>query len=842
MLETGAMFLPYALTVASVLAFDSILHNNEQDAEDGLRSKSLQKIASSLEEHEFDLLKQFRDTHKDSARLKVLCDSIIAFSEESSPAGKPSSKLKSLRERKDTLDESFDEPVHPTVLFLAITCLSVLASLLILNGEKSLQSETQRDATDLALVFIPAALGFLTCTGAIIFAHALLGPSLHDKGTYVLWMPFRGGSLFIFLQALGFGAYTTSLVQIVFCIAAVASQLNNTGDPLAVSISLIPPALLSSISPILIAISSLFFIPPQRKRRDERNSISDNAEGLICLLVLFGGWCVATFNDTFFGPAEWASATAPLVICCFCATLATPLGVISLRKSASMWAKQQEGHIDTSPFEKPKTGMPVPLVLLESLIISACLLFPVVLVYIIWWIFSSTSVPVFEVWSIIHAYGTIFLVIFLAIFFMMVIGGFFADVLAFLGTACIFMFPHVPVFVSILFPLLRPGSISAYWATFEMLISVAFPPLWIQPVLAVIDAGCLSLASRRLFCVWMCASPNLFCGNFQSESLFGNDVYAAAEHTVLFLFCLLYKLTFIGSPERRGRYSFWISTFMRHTLFWAMERYFALQVFAEPSEILNKKTRRQYMFGYHPHGVLAFTCAWIPLSSAWRRILPHSVIRFGASIMFQVPLLRDIVMAIGARVVTKEAILGALHEKNRTVSTMLVPGGQAEMIESHSSDTELIVKNHHLGFLRIAIQQQIPAVPVFCFGEHDIIDNIPLPRIQRFFLNLVGAAMPVVPYGLFGCLPFPRPKQLTVVVGKPIDPEQIKAKMPLSASPASPLRSSSSSKSTTTAPVDDKLLREVADAYFEELRRIFYLYRERAGYPKMELILNGKTR
>lgn len=437
---------------------------------------------------------------------------------------------------------------------------------------------------------------------------------------------------------------------------------------------------------------------------------------------------------------------------------------------------------------------------------------------------------------------------------------------------------------------------------------------------------------------------NRLAGGDAVNLMFGSTIPQALEHTGIFLICVLYKFSFLGSPAIRGSHrSRVVEAFMRRTALAGMERFFNLRIFAEKSYVLNANEKiaelekrkenakgqplqqgqqggagagagggdgkqetpnirsLNFVFGFHPHGILAMTCAWLPISNVWRKMgLPKRVSRFGASIIFNVPLLRDAAMSMGARVVTKEAIHRALSEADQTVSAMLVPGGQAEMLESRASHTEVYVKNHHKGFLRIALQENKPAVPVFCFGEHDFIENIQLPKVQKFFLKLVGFGLPVVPMGALGILPLPRRIPLTIVVGKPIDPQEIREKMNLmkkthgttssgnmnnnhnnsnnhDSKPTSPTAASTTSserkketrKKNKKSNSDDEedrtnnrsntsnnnnndngnsvphwsesdLVDLFADEYFAELKRVFYKYREEAGYPKMELIFTGK--
>jgi len=67
----------------------------------------------------------------------------------------------------------------------------------------------------------------------------------------------------------------------------------------------------------------------------------------------------------------------------------------------------------------------------------------------------------------------------------------------------------------------------------------------------------------------------------------------------------------------------------------------------------------------------------------------------------------------------------------------------------------------------MALTEGAELVPILSLGEIDIMDNIRMPAVQEWFLKRIGFAVPHFPYGLW-FLPIPRPRRVTVVVGKPI--------------------------------------------------------------------------
>ena len=169
--------------------------------------------------------------------------------------------------------------------------------------------------------------------------------------------------------------------------------------------------------------------------------------------------------------------------------------------------------------------------------------------------------------------------------------------------------------------------------------------------------------------------------------------------------------------------------------------------------------------------------------------------------------MRDLGQWLGARECTRECIGKALDDG---VSVVLVPGGQAEIFSTRSWGTDVAVYRGHKGFVNLAMRHRARLVPVFSFGEWEIMDNVYLPALQRRTRKWFGFPMPFWPYGLCG-LPLPRkpPHGITVVVGRPIE-------LPLA----------------KDGDIDDDAVRKCHDLYFTALHDLFERHKAAAGYPK----------
>ncbi|KAJ1456413.1 diacylglycerol acyltransferase [Pelagophyceae sp. CCMP2097] len=151
----------------------------------------------------------------------------------------------------------------------------------------------------------------------------------------------------------------------------------------------------------------------------------------------------------------------------------------------------------------------------------------------------------------------------------------------------------------------------------------------------------------------------------------------------------------------------------------------------------------------------------------WQALLPaqHIVLATDA-FTHSIVWMRDIGQWLGARECTSACIGKTL---DGGTSILLVPGGQAEIFNAQSWGTTVAVHKSHKGFIKLALRHRARLVPVFSFGEWEMMDNISLPWLQRHSRKLLGFPFPFLPYGRFW-LPLPRrpPHGITIVVGRPV--------------------------------------------------------------------------
>jgi len=231
--------------------------------------------------------------------------------------------------------------------------------------------------------------------------------------------------------------------------------------------------------------------------------------------------------------------------------------------------------------------------------------------------------------------------------------------------------------------------------------------------------------------------------------------------------------------------------------------------------VFQKRSGPRYIFGYHPHGVIAFgVCGALMGDGLHTSAVFPGIECFLLTLasQFMLPFYRNYLMASGVGLVTKQGIEALL---NHDRSVAIVIGGASESLLSRPGSNSLIL-NRRKGFVRIALEkagtgkyseahpadEDICLVPVYGFGETDVYnsynpeDDIKshthsklglqhlshvLHALQVKVKNKFGFTFPffwsrgVLNYD-FGLLPNRSP--IDVVVGKPICVQRLFGNLP----------------------------------------------------------------
>ncbi|ODN05324.1 2-acylglycerol O-acyltransferase 1 [Orchesella cincta] len=187
---------------------------------------------------------------------------------------------------------------------------------------------------------------------------------------------------------------------------------------------------------------------------------------------------------------------------------------------------------------------------------------------------------------------------------------------------------------------------------------------------------------------------------------------------------------------------------------------------------------KNYLFCAHPHGLICNGVAYSFGSNIQRseRLFPglnFRILTFDTT--FKFPVLREYALLMGLCSASRRSMNNILGSEKKGNVAILMPGGAPEVLDAHPNAYVLQLCNKK-GFIKVALENGSPLVPVFSFGENEIHSQYPNPKgsilrtVQEFIQSWIGIP-PAVWYGTgfvidFG--PFPYAKPITVVVGAPI--------------------------------------------------------------------------
>jgi hypothetical protein len=679
---------------------------------------------------------------------------------------------------------------------------------------------------------ILAAAGCFCTTMASVGVHLVLGPLMNGAG-YRAFMPFEGGFAFVAMQACGWSAYTVMLVLYLL----YALELTSALAPLLVA------GCLGALSQVLILLSTRRF-SKKMTQDDPPTLLESHAEGAVAFLMFMGTF---TFFHSYesFAAGKSSVSPFPIVCSCTCLVMAIPLTVRSLRKSTELWSVQEQ--LSSTPLQTPSKGRPnfskaahlpadtspaltsrrggmwdknsgrvmlvrsvvtPPLMILEYFIFAALSMLPFCALYAAYYISNDylRYAGLFLVSSklLLPGIAVSLLLTLISRSAPQLTPRWFVRFRVATTTCVMYMIPtiiFVPTYV--IGPFFYPTNGTYLWA-FCVSWYVCVPPPWNRVVFRPINAGAIAWF---LYSRWIV--------NAADPTNASEWIVTVVDMSIV-VFWYKYNGRYAGKPEERGRFrSPRFIQFMKTWFFDDAAAYFNLRVVADP-QMKGKLAdpKNQFIFGFHPHGVFPATAMYGPHTEAWKRELgwnPTSYpVGHAATVLLNGPLVRDFVMALGARVVTRAGIDASIEDGH---SPVIVTGGQSELIITRHSHSEMHIVTHHHGFVKIAVRHRLPLVPMLSLGEQNVMDIVHLYRIQRLALKIVGFPAPFCPTGKWH-LPLPNQTNLTLVVGPPLYPD---ADLSLD---------------------DTEGIQRFARRYFDSVKALFYEHRAAAGYPNMELFLH----
>lgn len=284
------------------------------------------------------------------------------------------------------------------------------------------------------------------------------------------------------------------------------------------------------------------------------------------------------------------------------------------------------------------------------------------------------------------------------------------------------------------------------------------------------------------------------------------------------LLCLYFVFYFLdwNTPANGGRTIEWVRSWSTWT---HMAGYFPTTL----HKTVNLDPSRNYIFGVHPHGVLcigSFT-NFSTNGSGFRKIFPgmdpHLTM---LPLWFKVPFYREYLMAGGLVPSSKESIQHIINDPRGGQICAIIPGGAPESLLARPGNVELILKPR-MGFIKIALINGVPLVPVFSFGDHALWEqeaNPPGSKLRHFqdtSQRLMQFALPLFhARGIFqynyGLLPYRR--SVDTIVGEPIEVKK------------------------NPNPTSEELL-ALQDIYISKLRELFEKHRSKYMPDDWQLVI-----
>jgi len=204
------------------------------------------------------------------------------------------------------------------------------------------------------------------------------------------------------------------------------------------------------------------------------------------------------------------------------------------------------------------------------------------------------------------------------------------------------------------------------------------------------------------------------------------------------------------------------SQWFRSLAIWDTVRtdYLGMSVRGPGSELLVKPdSSKQYIFAIHKHGVFSVTnIAYFALNKDMLHV--RSV---GTSVLFVLPIIKEFVGLGGAIPANKDDIIDVL---NSGKSVAMSPGGIRE-VPGMTPGCPIIQRE---GFLKIAVQQNVPVVPIYAHGEEMLYDcHVLFPKWASKMLHQMWYPIGCIIVWGHPWIPFwPRRGKLTLYVGEPI--------------------------------------------------------------------------
>lgn len=140
----------------------------------------------------------------------------------------------------------------------------------------------------------------------------------------------------------------------------------------------------------------------------------------------------------------------------------------------------------------------------------------------------------------------------------------------------------------------------------------------------------------------------------------------------------------------------------------------------------------------------------------------HEVKTLAASILFRIPIVRELSLYTGCIDASKHVVEYQLQKKR---SILILPGGEAEQIRT-TYQKEIIYLKVRKGFIKLALKYNTPIIPIYVFGVNDYYRTLTIfMKLRLWLVKNCGICIPIC-WGISSMCPLPIPT--TIFVGQSI--------------------------------------------------------------------------
>lgn len=202
--------------------------------------------------------------------------------------------------------------------------------------------------------------------------------------------------------------------------------------------------------------------------------------------------------------------------------------------------------------------------------------------------------------------------------------------------------------------------------------------------------------------------------------------------------------------------------------FWASHlNYFPISVVFDDVDKIDAS--KQYIIGVHPHGIHCWplNIFALPTSSFNERFSGMKLTGAAATIIFKIPVVRELFLAMGYRDASRKVCQRVLETGS---SLYICTGGEAESLATTNGEDAVVLEGRY-GFVRLALSYGCPLIPVFGVGNNELYTTYqPFREFRRHLAKSFHVALPIFHGRWFSPLPYRRP--LKVLIGSPIEVPQ----------------------------------------------------------------------